>query len=574
MTVNAFAEVVSIGAVLPFIGALTAPERVLSSPQLAGPIRYLGITTGTELMWPVTMAFAASALIAATVRILLLWSSTRLAFACGADISINMYRRTLYQPYRVHVVRNSSEVINGLTNKSSIAAQTLYQTASLVSALILLVIITIALYVLNAMAASVAIIGFGGAYAVITLAFRKQLKTNSARIANESTQVVKALQEGLGAIRDVILDGNQPLYCEIYRRADHPLRRAIGNNTFISVAPRYVIEALGMVLFAGLAYLVASQPGGAAMGLPILGALALGAQRLLPALQQSYVAWTAIAGNVASLNDVLALLDQPMPADNGTTNVAQMVFNDAIVADNVSFRYGLDGPWILDHVSFTIRKGDRVGFVGTTGSGKSTMLDVIMGLIRPDSGEVRVDGEVTMQGDARVQPWQRTIAHVPQSIYLADGSFAENIAFGVPREEINMERVRQAARQARIADFIDSRNNGYQALVGERGIALSGGQRQRVGIARALYKQAKVLILDEATSALDSATEQEVMNCMEELSRDLTILMVAHRLTTVRRCDRLVEIQQGRVVAQGTYAELYHCSQSFRAMVDSAEGER
>jgi ATP-binding cassette subfamily B protein len=230
----------------------------------------------------------------------------------------------------------------------------------------------------------------------------------------------------------------------------------------------------------------------------------------------------------------------------------------------VRFRYTDDGPWVLDGLNLSIAKGTRVGFVGSTGSGKSTTLDLLMGLLIPTEGELLVDGQ-SISGN-RLRAWQRSIAHVPQSIYLADNTLAENIAFGVPPDTINLERVQQAARQAQISDFIESNLEGYQAYVGERGVRLSGGQRQRIGIARALYKQASVLVFDEATSALDSTTEQSVMDAIEGLNSDITILVIAHRLTTVRRCDLIVELEHGRVVAQGTYEQLLECSPSFRRM--------
>jgi ATP-binding cassette subfamily B protein len=300
----------------------------------------------------------------------------------------------------------------------------------------------------------------------------------------------------------------------------------------------------------------------------VLGALALGAQRLLPALQQSYSAWASIAGNHASLDDTIELLDQPLPAELLQPAPAPLLFQKDIQFRGVRFRYANDGPWVLDGLNLVIVKGARVGFVGSTGSGKSTTLDLLMGLLMPTEGELLVDGQPI--SGIRVKAWQQTIAHVPQSIYLADTTLAENIAFGVPPDTIDLDRVRQAARQAQIADFIESSPEGYQAYVGERGIRLSGGQRQRIGIARALYKQASVLVFDEATSALDNATEQSVMDAIEGLSSDLTILLIAHRLTTVRRCDTIVELEHGQVVAQGSYEQLLECSPSFRSMARAA----
>ncbi len=569
MLVSAFAEVVSLGAVLPFLGILVAPDRVFSHPIVADVAQAWGITSADQLVLPLTVAFAAAALIAGAIRILLLWASTRLAVASGADLSIEVYRRTLYQPYRVHVARNSSEVISGITNKvNGVVFGVLLPLLTLVSSTVLLVAITLALIAIDPMVASVAAVGFGASYGLITWVSRRRLRRNSQRIAYEQTQVVKALQEGLGGIRDVLLDGTQPVYCDIYRQADHPLRRAQGSNVFISGSPRPAMEALGMVLIAALAYALSRQVGGIATALPVLGALALGAQRLLPALQQIYSAWASIAGSHASLADTIELLDQPLPEELLQPAPAPLLIQNDIRFDAVRFRYTGDGPWVLDGLNLTIPKGARVGFVGSTGSGKSTTLDLLMGLLMPTEGELLVDGQ-PISGN-RVIAWQRTIAHVPQSIYLADTTLAENIAFGVPHDTIDLDRVQQAARQAQIADFIESSPEGYQAYVGERGIRLSGGQRQRIGIARALYKHASVLVFDEATSALDNATEQSVMDAIEGLGSDLTILLIAHRLTTVRRCDTIVELEHGRVVAQGTYEQLLECSQSFRSMAHAA----
>ncbi len=367
----------------------------------------------------------------------------------------------------------------------------------------------------------------------------------------------------------MLLDGTQPVYCDIYSRADQSLRRALGNNVFIAQSPRFAIEALGMVLIAALAFGLSRQPGGVSAALPVLAALAVGAQRLIPAMQQAFVAWAAIAGSHAYLTDTVELLDQPLPPEASQPAAEPLPFRDSIRFEEIRFRYHADGPWVLDGFNLTIRKGDRIGFVGSTGSGKSTALDLLMGLLLPTHGRLWVD-EDPLAG-ARIRAWQRTIAHVPQSIYLSDSTFAENIAFGVSPDKVDLERVRVAARQAQIADFIEGRPEGYNAVVGERGIRLSGGQRQRIGIARALYKQASVLILDEATSALDNATERSVMDSIEGLARNLTVLLIAHRLSTVKRCDRIVELGQGRVIAEGTYDQLIDRSSTFRIMAQAPE---
>lgn len=562
MLVSAFSEMISLGAVLPFIGVLTAPDKVFHFPLVRSVADLVGITTPDQLVLPFVIAFAFAAVAAGGIRVLLIWSNTRLSNAIGADLSIEVYRRTLYQPYKVHVSRNSSSVISGIIKKTNDAVNVIQSLLTLVSSTALLVGLMIALLAIDPFTVSVAGLVFGVSYALITWAARRQLRINSQRIARESTQVVKALQEGLGGIRDVLLNGTQPVYCETYRNADLPYRRADASNTFIAFSPRFAMEAIGMVLIAGLAYGLSRQAGGVATALPVLGVLALGAQRLLPALQQIYVAWAAIAGSQDSLAEAIELLNQPLPTEAITPEPVPLEFRDSIVFESVRFRYLDDSPWFC--LDLTILKGTRVGFVGSTGSGKSTTLDLLMGLLEPTEGQILVDSQ-SILGERR-RSWQRTIAHVPQSIFLADITIAENIAFGVPRDEIDMNLVREAARQAQIDKFIESRGKAYNELVGERGIRLSGGQRQRIGIARALYKQASVLVFDEATSSLDNATEQAVMESIESLNRDLTILIIAHRLTTVKRCDQIIELAHGKVVAQGSYKQLLEQSHSFRSM--------
>jgi ATP-binding cassette subfamily B protein len=554
--VSSLTEVVSLGAVVPFIGILTQPERVFDAPIISVIARELGIATPQALVLPLTIAFAAAALIANGFRVLLLWVSIRLANATGADLSTEVYRRTLYQPYRVHVARSSSEIISGITQKVATATSVLTSLVTVITSVALFVAILITLIAIDPIVASVAIFSFGSSYAFIAWKTHRRLQNNSRAIALQQTNVVKALQEGLGAIRDVLLDGTQQIYSNIYNRSIQKLQRATGENSYITLAPRYVMEALGMVLIGVFANFMSKQQGGIGAALPTLAALALGAQRLLPILQQLYGNWTVVTGSQASLEDVVNLLEQPLPDDAEQTAPEPLAFNDAVSFHNVSFRYSDGGPWILNAINLTIRKGARIGFIGSTGSGKSTALDLLLCLLKPTQGEIVVDGQSVTDNLRR--SWQRTIAHVPQSIYLADATIAENIAFGIPLEQIDVQRVRQAAKKAHIADFIEDQPDGYNTVVGERGVRLSGGQRQRIGIARALYKEACVLIFDEATSALDSETERAVMEAIEDLGLELTIILIAHRITTLRNCDQIIELSTGGVARIGSYQSLFN----------------
>ncbi len=555
MLLASFAEILSIGAVLPFLGILTAPERVFNLLVAQPFIQALALSEPSQLLLPLTIVFGFAALLAGGLRLLLLWASTKLSFAAGADVSRSIYSRTLYQPYYVHCGRNSSEVIDGISGKANtVIYSVIVPIITLISSGLMLISILIALLVVNPIIAIAAFGGFGFIYSLIIRLTRNKLLRNSQTVARESTQVIKSLQEGLGGIRDVLIDGSQEAYCKIYSSADLSLRRAQGGSMFISLSPRYAMEALGMILIATLAYSLAQHDEGMLTAIPILGALALGAQRLLPVLQQLYFSWSSIQGGQASLEDVLNLLDQPLPSYLFETSRQSVSFKDSIRLKQIDFQYSPHSPNVLKGIDLEITKGSRVGFIGATGSGKSTLLDVVMGLLQPTNGSLEIDDQEVTANNHRA--WQAHIAHVPQAIFLADSSIEENIAFGLPTDQIDHHRVKQAAQQAQIADTIESWPNQYQTFVGERGIRLSGGQRQRIGIARALYKQADVIIFDEATSALDSETEEAVMQAIEGLSKDLTLLIIAHRLTTLKNCTEIVELDDHGIKRKGSYKNI------------------
>jgi len=552
MFAASFAEMFSIGSILSFLTVLTVPDKIFKLSGAQPFIHFLGLTSPSQLLLPLTIGFGFAAIISGAMRLLLLWASTRLSFALGADLSISIYRRTLYQPYSVHAARNSSEVISGISGKANgVIFNIITPGLNLISSAIMLIAILIALFAIDPVIALSAFGGFGMIYGFIIWFTRERMLINSQSMSRESVQVIKSLQEGLGGIRDVLIDGCQAVYCQIYRNADLPMRRAQGNVTFIGLSPRYAIEALGMILIAGLAYALAKQPDGITRAIPVLGALALGAQRLLPVLQQAYGSWSSIQSGQASLQDTLELLDQPLPDYVDQPAATPIPFNKQINLQNLSFRYTQQTPFVLKNLNLTLHKGSRIGFIGLTGSGKSTLLDIVMGLLPPTEGTLDIDGQTVTQSNNRA--WQAHIAHVPQAIFLADSTIEENIAFGVQKDKIDHERVKQAARQAQIADIIETWPKKYQTFVGERGIRLSGGQRQRIGIARALYKQADVIIFDEATSALDNKTEQAVMQAIESLSTELTVLIIAHRQTTLRNCTHVVELADSGIKRIGTY---------------------
>ena len=315
-----------------------------------------------------------------------------------------------------------------------------------------------------------------------------------------------------------------------------------------------MFEALGVTLIAGLAYLMSRQESSISNIIPVLGALALGAQRLLPVLQQIYRSISSVIGSFSSFEDVLELLKQPLPSYANQSSISPTYFNNKIIIDNMSFRYSSDSPWILKDISLTIKKGECAGIIGVTGSGKSTFIDIVMGLLLPTAGSLTVDKEIISMENC--QNWRANIAHVSQDIYLSDTTIGENIAFGQFEVEIDYDRVKLAAQQACISKLIESWPEQYQTFVGERGVRLSGGQRQRIGIARALYRQASVLILDEATNALDSQTENKVMNTIKELNKELTIIVITHRVSILKNCSKIIELGDKGILDVFNYNKL------------------
>lgn len=556
MALSALAELVSIGSVIPFIGALMYPQRLYENPWLGDIFVAAGLSNADELLLPLMALFALAAIASGSLRVCLVWAQTRLSFAIGADLGSNIYRRTLYQQYSVHVARNSSEVVSAILTKSStLVYVVIMPLLNLVSAVLILICVLTLLLFVDPLALILSTSVLSLIYAVIYRFARKQLVLDGQIINREQSQVLRVLNEGLGGIRDVLIDRLQEAYVEAFRRADWRLRRSNANIAILGSTPRFVIEAAAMLLIGLTAYYLVNQPGGASQAIPTLGVLALGAQRLLPLLQLVYYSVTSLRSSGALVSDVLDLLRQSIPVSaSDFSKSSPLAFHEQIELKDIEFKYQGNSSAVLQNVSLQIPRGARVGIIGTTGSGKSTLLDIIMGLLLPSQGNFTVDDQ-KIDGNT-IAGWQMLIAHVPQNIYLADATIAENIAFGVSKQEIDLARVKEAAKGASIASAIESFQHGYETKVGERGVRLSGGERQRVGIARALYKKAELIIFDEATSALDSQTEATVLSAITALPRHLTLIMVAHRLTTLESCDAIFKIENGGITKLVSYLDV------------------
>ena len=559
MIVTSMFEVISIGAVIPFLGVLIEPSNIFELPVAQPFIQFLGVDQPTQIIFPISALFASAVVMAGAMRVLLLWASVKFSFILGVDLSVGIFTQVINQPYIAHTKQNSSDIISAISIKiAQVINGVVLSVLNMISSFIIVTAIITILIIINPSASLIAILFFSALYVFFYLYVKQKLKVNSSNITRASSSLMKILQEGLGGIRDIIINGNQQFYRSIFWRADLVFRKSLGNTLFLTNSPRYFMETFGVLLIVLLAYMLSTQGEKSfADGIPVLGALALGAQRLLPVMQVLYNSWGNIKGTHFVLEEVLGFLNLN---DTKTMNVINddCTFEKNIRLKDVSFGYDENSLPVINNVNIDIKKGDCIGIIGKTGSGKSTLIDIMMGLLDPTHGTLEVDENVITSSNRRA--WQSRIAHVPQNIYLSDSTLEENIAFGIPVEEIDSSLVRRAAISANIDSVVNEWPLKYKTILGERGIRLSGGQRQRIGIARALYKQADVLFLDEATSSVDTSTESSIMKAIEELGNDVTLIIIAHRITTLKNCSRILELTNEGKIYEKVYSDIAESS--------------
>lgn len=549
MIIASLLEIISIGAVVPFLGILTNSSSILDYEILSRFIfDFLNIESDS-LVVLIGIIFAVAAALSGCVRMMLVYAQTKLSYAIGADLSEKVYDSYLNMPYMMHLTINSSQIISTATTKTTrVVNESISPILNIISSLCIMSFIVGLLIYIDYKVAFASFFSFGVLYALVSVLTKTKLTKFGLVVATDESRVVKTIQEGAGGIRDVILDHSQKLYVKKFKKLDKHLRQAQANILIIATAPRFILETLGMIVLATLSVYL-TKTSGFTGSIPVLGGIALAAQRVLPLLQQCYFSLTLLRGNSQTVQEVLFYCSKPIP--NVGNSVLDLNSYNEISFNDVCFSYAGSNEVVLKNINLVIRAGETIGVVGKTGSGKSTFADILMGLLEPTSGELRIDGQI-FDGEMR-KSFQSRVAHVPQSIFLTDGNILDNVAFGVDSYSINMDLLDKAARDAEIFDYIDSLPAKFTTLVGERGVKLSGGQRQRIGIARALYKNSLLLVLDEATSALDEITESNVMNNIYVSQPSLTKIIIAHRISTLSNCDRIIQLENGVIVFSGTF---------------------
>jgi len=550
MLLSGFAEMISFTAIIPFLTVITQPERLFGLKEFGFIYQLLNIDNETELIIPVALLFIFIAILAGIIKLTTIWINGRYAAAVGSEISIKSFSNSLMQPYFIHIEKKTSQIITTSTSYLNATVLVLHQTLWLISNTLISILILIGLLTINSKIALILFSLFGTAYLLLMSKVKNRLKGNSNFIALANQKQVKYIQEGFGSIRDIILDKSYKNFIDLFKNIDEKMRIRNADSIFLSIYPRNILEIVGLIFLVSIAIVMyLTNQSNINNVLPLLGAFALGAQRLLPAMQQSYNAWATINAYSSEISSVIESLSQKVLIDleegrKLNKKNKSNIFKNKIHFKSIGFKYQKESPLILKNINLEINKGEKIGIIGPTGEGKSTFIDILLGLLKPTYGEILVDG-VNIHSRKYIEIWMKSLAHVPQNIYLTDNSFAENIAFGIRKDKIDFEKVKQCAYMAKISSYIESCSKGYETFVGEGGINLSGGQKQRIGIARSLYKGSELIIFDEATSALDRKTEEEVMDSIKNLSKEKTILIVAHRLSTLKFCDRILKIEKG-----------------------------
>ena len=549
MLFTALSEVLSIASVFPILIVLSDPKYLEDNKIVQFIMNLLNIQSFNNILTLIILSFIFIILSSVFLKLLNLWICTKISASIGTDFSYEAYEKTLYQTYTKHIERNSSEIISIITLESLqtvaiidllLKLSTSLFTASLILLSLLLVNWKLAIFIITLLTLI---------YYLISLKVKKELNTNGKKITISYPSQLKSVNEGLGSIREVLLNNSQNFYLNIFKKTDQLIKNLQAKNKFLADSPKFVIEGFSLIILITIPFYLKNNLSNFNFILPSLGVIVFSLQKLLPAIQNIYTSWAIIQSKSPSLRKIFDLLEQKVEFDFKNIKLSPIKFKNSITLENVDFKYK-NSKSVLKNINLIIKKGELIGIKGVTGSGKTTLINILMGLLNPSSGSFYIDNLNISESDSEKYKysWMKKIALVPQDIYLTDNSFIENIAFGVPNNEINFKLVKECAKKSLIESFINESRNGYRTIIGEKGIKLSGGQRQRIAIARALYKKAEVIILDEATSALDTKTEELVMKSINNLSKNITIIMIAHRLSTLEICDRVITIENGKIV--------------------------
>ncbi|MCP3901795.1 MAG: ABC transporter ATP-binding protein [Desulfobacteraceae bacterium] len=565
------AEITGIAFVGLFVTIISNNELISTNNILIAIYNIINAKNSHEFIFFFGLFTLIGLAIGSFISIYTIWRMTLFAAKTGSEIGDRLFAYYLNQPWLFHVDNNSSFLTKQIATEAGRTTNRIIQPLlSLNGKVVLATFMSCAALLYNPALALVGLCIFTSSYILIFKLAKIKLTRNGQLITQSNAKRFSLMSEGFGGIRDLLLSRRQENLISQFRENGKTLAKGLGNNQTIAQAPRYLVElvALGSVI-ALVLFLLKSKSGNLLEILPILSIYGLVGLKLLPTLQAAYGHMAHIKGALPAFQaiqkDLEASLTQEKQNDIPNKNATQqLTIKNNILLKDIYFTYPGKKDIALNNITINISANNSIGIVGPSGSGKSTILDILLGYIQPQSGKILVDGNTL--DNSQMQLWKNSLGYVPQSIFLADASILENIAFGLPIKKINLKMAQRAAKLAHLDEFINKQNSGIHCQIGEHGAQLSGGQRQRIGIARALYNNANILIFDEATSALDGIAEKLIMEAIHEFSEEKTIIMIAHRLNTVKNCNQIYYIENGQVSQQGTYDELLESNADFKKM--------
>jgi ATP-binding cassette, subfamily B, bacterial PglK len=558
-------EVAGVSSIAPFMAVISSPSIIHENKYFEIAYQFLGAKSDNAFIILVGIFSIAVLLISNLANSIMVWSINYFSYLQTHRVSVRLLRQYLNRPYSFYLENNSSELSKNVLNEINRSiGGTVLPALNVLSKLIVTLFIFILLIYIDPKIALFSTVVLGLAYGAIYKFVRKKLHNIGIETNEANFQMYKVANESMSGIKDIKLRGIEE---EFVGRFDKPSKKFgtyLAQRTVIALLPRYLLEVVAfsgiisvMIFFVSSGYTTSEI-------LPIVSLYAMAGFRLLPAVQQIYSGVTIFKFNMPALENLYSDLTKVLNERNDAFNEKPIKLVDRLSIYDLNFAYSGNKNLVLKKLNFSINANTTIGIVGSTGSGKTTLVDLLLGLLSPESGKITVDGKDI--DNTNIRSWQQSLGYVPQSIYLIDDTIEKNIAFAVPIEEIDKNLIKKATKLANLDNFITSLPEQFDTVVGERGVRLSGGQRQRIGIARALYHNPSVLFLDEATSSLDSITENVIMDAIHNLSHKKTIIMIAHRLSTLKECDIIHMMKNGNIVDSGTYQQLLDSNKDFKKM--------
>ncbi|MDC6451760.1 ABC transporter ATP-binding protein [Alphaproteobacteria bacterium] len=568
----AFSEIIGVASIIPFMSLVGDMGQLQRDTIIAQVYKESGINTETQFIFLLGVGVLFILFISTIISMLTTWRLSMFGNKVGAEIADRLYAYYLKQGWLFHASESSAQ----LTKKVAIEAQRvtngiIMPLMQMNSRIILALFIMFTIFFYDPKVAIIGLIFFATAYSILFKVVRMRLLHNGRAISEVNEKRFRLMNEGFGGIKDVLLLGRANNFVKDFKQTGHLLAYSQGTNVALSQVPSYLMQFLAFgSMIALLLYLIAGHDGNLGVILPIISVYALAGFKLLPAFQQIYASVAGIRGNIAAFQSIQKELSESTRAKSLTLKPERSYLHlkQQISLENITFTYPGKVEPTLKQLNMSIPANSIIGIVGPSGAGKSTLIDILLGLIEPKQGHLKIDNIII--NDKNRRSWQNTIGFVAQSIFLSEGTIAENVAFGIAQDQIDLDQVKKVLKLTYLTELIQNLEQGIHTKVGERGVQLSGGQRQRIGIARALYHQAEVLVFDEATSSLDGITEKIIMESINNFRGQKTIILIAHRIKTVQKCDQIFFIDKKKLVDQGTYKQLIKRNEHFRKIASHA----